>query len=99
MSVNISGYQNLEANLINHEATESSSSSVPQTKNYKRWLCLSSYLFFVLFCQPLATILGRLYYEMLLSQIKQPKSTEINFNLSPSFTILASVYMCIGLSA
>ncbi|RID50197.1 hypothetical protein BRARA_H00942 [Brassica rapa] len=49
------GDQNLEANLINHEATESSSSSsssVPQTKNYKKWLYLSSYLFFVLFCQP-----------------------------------------------
>ncbi|KAL0738066.1 hypothetical protein Bca4012_014276 [Brassica carinata] len=55
------GDQNLEANLI--EATESSSSSVPQTKNYKRWIRLSIYVFFVLFCQPLATILGRLYYE------------------------------------
>ncbi|CAN7056721.1 unnamed protein product, partial [Brassica oleracea var. botrytis] len=99
MSVNVSGDQNLEVNLINHEVTESSSSLVPQTNNYKRWLCLSSYFFFVLFCQPLATILGRLYYEMLLSQIRQPKSTEINFNMSPSFTILASVYMCTGLSA
>ncbi|KAF8107550.1 hypothetical protein N665_0119s0016 [Sinapis alba] len=56
------GDQNLEANLI--EATESSSSSsVSQTKNYKRWFRLSIYVFFVLFCQPLATILGRLYYE------------------------------------
>ncbi|CAH8384392.1 unnamed protein product [Eruca vesicaria subsp. sativa] len=57
------GDQNLEANLIDVEATESSSSSESQTKNYKRWIRLSIYVFFVLFCQPLATILGRLYYE------------------------------------
>lgn len=64
MSVHVSSDQILEASLIHHEATESSSSSsVPQTKNYKRWFRLSIYVFFVLFCQPLATILGRLYYE------------------------------------
>nr|VDC82978.1 unnamed protein product [Brassica rapa] len=107
--------QNLEANLI--EAT----SSEPQTKNYKRWIRLSIYVFFVLFFQPLATILGRLYYENggestyvvtllpligfpvlilfnFFSQLRQqPKSTDTNFNQSPSFTTLVSVYMCTGL--
>ncbi|KAL1200695.1 putative purine permease 22 [Cardamine amara subsp. amara] len=51
------GDQNLEANLIDHDE------SVPQTTNYKRWLRLSIYVFLVLTCQPIATILGRLYYE------------------------------------
>ncbi|KFK28498.1 hypothetical protein AALP_AA7G003700 [Arabis alpina] len=54
--------QNLEANLIDHEVPESSS-SVSETKNYKQWLRVSIYVIFVLFCQPLATILERLYYE------------------------------------
>ncbi|KAL0650698.1 hypothetical protein Bca4012_093389 [Brassica carinata] len=120
MSVNVSSDQNLEANLIHHEAIESSSSSVPQIKNYKRWFRLSIYVFFVLFFQPLATILGRLYYEnggestyvvtllslvgfpvlilfSFFSQTRQPKSTDTNFNQSPSFTTLASAYMCTGL--
>ncbi|CAN6894597.1 unnamed protein product [Brassica oleracea] len=110
MSVNVSSDQNLEANLIHHEAIESSSSSVPQIKNYKRWFRLSIYVFFVLFFQPLATILGRLYYEnggestyvvtllslvgfpvlilfSFFSQTRQPKSTDTNFNQSPSFTL------------
>ncbi|EOA17818.1 hypothetical protein CARUB_v10006219mg [Capsella rubella] len=55
------GDKNLEASLIDHEVTESL--SVPQTKNCKRWLRVSMYALFVIFCQPLATILGRLYYE------------------------------------
>ncbi|KAJ0236838.1 purine permease 7 [Hirschfeldia incana] len=53
----VNGDQNLEANLIDHEVTESSS------KNYKKWLRISIYAFFVLTCQALSTILGRLYYE------------------------------------
>ncbi|CAF2069527.1 unnamed protein product [Brassica oleracea var. botrytis] len=57
----ISGDQNLEANLIDHEVNDSS--SVPQTKNYKKWLRVSIYVFLVLTCQALSTILGRLYYE------------------------------------
>ncbi|CAE6189589.1 unnamed protein product [Arabidopsis arenosa] len=112
------GDQNLEANLISHEVTESS--SVPQTTNYKRWFRVSIYVIFVLFCQPLATILGRLYYEnggnstyvvtllqligfpvlvlfRFFSRIRQPKSTDTNFSQSPSFTTLASVYLCTGL--
>ncbi|KAH0935188.1 hypothetical protein HID58_012305 [Brassica napus] len=113
-----SGDQNLEANLI--DATEPSSSE-PQTKNYKRWIRLSIYVFFVLFFQPLATILGRLYYENggestyvvtllpligfpvlilfnFFSQLRQqPKSADTNVNHSPSFTTLASVYLCTGL--
>ena len=54
----ISGDQNLEANLIDHEVNDSS--SVPQTKNYKKWLRISIYVFLVLACQALSTILGRL---------------------------------------
>lgn len=57
----ISDDQNLEANLIDHEVNDSS--SVPQTKNYKKWLRISIYVFLVLTCQALSTILGRLYYE------------------------------------
>ncbi|VVB12625.1 unnamed protein product [Arabis nemorensis] len=113
------GDQNLEANLIDHEVPESSS-SVPETKNYKRWLRVSIYVIFVLFCQPLATILGRLYYEnggkstyvvtllqligfpvlilfRFFSRIRQPKSTDSSFRHGPSFTTLASVYICTGL--
>ncbi|KAF2540954.1 hypothetical protein F2Q68_00029409 [Brassica cretica] len=37
----INGDQNLEANLIDHEVNDSS--SVPQTKNYKKWLRISIY--------------------------------------------------------
>ncbi|CAA7042807.1 unnamed protein product [Microthlaspi erraticum] len=55
------GKQNLEANLIYQEVTESS--SVPQTKKYKKWLSISIYVFFVLTCQAVSTILSRLYYE------------------------------------
>uniref|UniRef100_A0A1J3F5G0 Probable purine permease n=1 Tax=Noccaea caerulescens TaxID=107243 RepID=A0A1J3F5G0_NOCCA len=110
--------QNLEANLIDHEVTETS--SLPQTTNFKRWLRVSIYVFFVLSCQPLATILGRLYYEnggestyvvtlvqiigfpvlilyRFFSQIRQPKSTDTDFNQSPSFTTLALVYISTGL--
>ncbi|AEE84011.1 unnamed protein product [Arabidopsis thaliana] len=112
------GDQNLEANLLDHEETESF--SVPQTKNCKRWLRVSIYAIFVIFCQPLATVLGRLYYEnggkstyvvtllqligfpvlilfRFFSRIRQPKSTDTNFSQSPSFTTLASVYLCTGL--
>lgn len=39
-----------------------SSSSVPTSKNRKRWLHIFIYSFFVLSCQATATILGRLYY-------------------------------------
>ncbi|KAF8055131.1 hypothetical protein N665_1301s0006 [Sinapis alba] len=59
--LNVNGDQNLEANLIDHEVTESS--SVPQTRNYKKCFRISIYVFFVLTCQALSTILGRLYYE------------------------------------
>ncbi|WZZ79415.1 hypothetical protein YC2023_099987 [Brassica napus] len=113
MSVNVSSDQNLEANLIHHEAIESSSSSVPQIKNYKRWFRLSIYVFFVLFFQPLATILGRLYYEnggestyvvTLLSLVGFPllltnQTTEVNrYKLqSVPFLHIASAYMCTGL--
>ncbi|CAN8274668.1 unnamed protein product [Cochlearia groenlandica] len=118
------GDENLEANLIDHEVTESSSSIPrPRASNYKRWIRLSIYVFFVLSCQPLATILGRLYYEnggkstyvvtllqligfpvlvlyRFFTQTKQQhKSTETKTKTSqtPSFTTLASVYMCTGL--
>ncbi|CAA7042806.1 unnamed protein product [Microthlaspi erraticum] len=59
------GDQNLEAHLIDREVRESSSSSVsvPQAKNYKKWLTISVYAFLVLTCQALTTILSRLYYE------------------------------------
>ncbi|KAJ4912569.1 putative purine permease 21 [Raphanus sativus] len=57
----VNGDQNLEANLLDHEVTESS--SVPQTRNYKKWLRISIYVFSVLTCQALSTVLGRLYYE------------------------------------
>ncbi|KAF2540955.1 hypothetical protein F2Q70_00034534 [Brassica cretica] len=59
--LNVNSDQNLEANLIDHEVNDSS--SVPQTKNYKKWLRVSIYVFLVLTCQALSKILGRLYYE------------------------------------
>ncbi|CAH2046214.1 unnamed protein product [Thlaspi arvense] len=43
--------------------SESPPSSVPISKNRKRWLHIFVYSFFVLSCQATATILGRLYYE------------------------------------
>ncbi|CAL9225899.1 unnamed protein product [Arabidopsis halleri] len=59
--------QNIEANLTGQEemntTMEIESSSVPQSKNYKKWFRISIYVFFVLACQALSTILGRLYYE------------------------------------
>lgn len=62
-----SAQQNIEANQTDQEemntAMEIESSSVPQSKNYKKWLRISIYAFFVLSCQALSTILGRLYYE------------------------------------
>ncbi|XP_019082301.1 PREDICTED: probable purine permease 8 [Camelina sativa] len=62
-----SDHQNIEANLTGQEemttTMEIESSFVPQSKNYKRWFRISTYVFFVLACQALSTILGRLYYE------------------------------------
>ncbi|ESQ55589.1 hypothetical protein EUTSA_v10025391mg [Eutrema salsugineum] len=64
----VNAQQNIEANLTDQEETytpmEIESSSVPQQKNYKRWIRISIYVFFVLSCQTLSTILGRLYYEI-----------------------------------
>ncbi|KAL1200694.1 putative purine permease 8 [Cardamine amara subsp. amara] len=63
----VSDHQNIEANLTGLEemntTMEIESSSAPQSKNYKKWLRISIYVFFVLACQALSTILGRLYYE------------------------------------
>ncbi|CAN8274672.1 unnamed protein product [Cochlearia groenlandica] len=113
------GDENLEANLIDHEVTESL--SIPRANSYIRWLRLSIYVLFVLSCQPLSTVLGRLYYEnggestnvvtllqvigfpvlvlyRFFTQTKhQHKSIETETSQSPSFTTLASVYMCAGL--
>jgi hypothetical protein len=62
-----SDHNNIEANLTGQEemntTMEIESSSVPQSKNYKKWLRISIYVFFVLACQALSTILGRVYYE------------------------------------
>lgn len=64
-----SGQQNIEANLADQEemnnTMEIESSPIPQVqpKNCKRWLRISIYVFFVLSCQALSTILGRLYFE------------------------------------
>ncbi|CAH8276197.1 unnamed protein product [Arabidopsis lyrata] len=59
--------QNIEANLTGQEEMNTTmkieSSSVPQSKNYKKWLRIFIYVFFVLACQALSTILGRVYYE------------------------------------
>ncbi|CAH2078683.1 unnamed protein product [Thlaspi arvense] len=59
---------NIESSLRDQEEMDTTmeieSSSIPQPKNnYKRWVRISIYVFFVLSCQALSTILGRLYYE------------------------------------
>ncbi|XP_048594677.1 probable purine permease 8 [Brassica napus] len=62
-----SDQQNIEANLTDHEemnnTMEIESFPITQPKNYRRWLRISIYVFFVLSCQALSTILGRLYFE------------------------------------
>ncbi|KAG2238912.1 hypothetical protein Bca52824_089772 [Brassica carinata] len=105
--LNVNGDQNLEANLIAHEVTESS--SVPQTKNYKKWLRISVYVLFVLTCQALSTILGRLYYEnggkstwmvTVLQRIGFPVLKDRSkFNKLLFLHPLGLAYICLGLLA
>ncbi|CAN8231529.1 unnamed protein product [Cochlearia groenlandica] len=65
----VNDQQNIEANLTDQEGMnnnttmEIESLSTPRSKNYRRWLRISTYVLFVLSCQTLSTILGRLYYE------------------------------------
>ncbi|KAJ4881045.1 putative purine permease 8 [Raphanus sativus] len=65
--LSVNDQQNVEAHLTDQEemntTMEIESSPIPQPNNYRRWLRISIYVFFVLSCQALSTILGRLYFE------------------------------------